>query len=40
MKELSKDELLRLIGGEDIVEPDPDETEIIYGRATSYGSYY
>jgi hypothetical protein len=38
MKELNRDELLKVLGGEDIVEPD--ETEIIYGRATSYGSYY
>jgi ATP-dependent protease HslVU (ClpYQ) peptidase subunit len=38
MKELNRDELLKVKGGEDIVEPD--ETDIAYGRATSYSSNY
>ncbi len=38
MKELNRDQLLKILGGDDIVEPD--ETDIAYGRAITYGSYY
>jgi ATP-dependent protease HslVU (ClpYQ) peptidase subunit len=38
MKELNRDELLKVKGGEDIVEPD--ETDWIRGRGTSYSDFY